>query len=261
MASAAQRRGLEPAFCFPARHYTRVDPLVLIALALAGFSGAILAGITGWGGWILPGALAWLVVDPYVALVMSCPFALGVDFTLLLRERRSVDLRAAGRLAAWIVPGLTAGTLLLTVIDQQLLRLVAGGLILAGALPSLWSLLAGRAAVGGLAAGVFTMVGGFNGPPLGLALAGLDARARRGTLGLLFCGLAVVGLGLMLIADVPTGDWRRGLILGGALAPLASLGTLVGIRLSDRHLPVQTFALVARALCLAAGALLIVRGI
>lgn len=240
-----------------------MDILSVVVLVVACFAGAVLGGITGWGGWILCGSLAWLVLDPYTALIVAQPVCLGLDVTLVLRERGFISYQLAKRLVLWTIPGLALGAVLLAVIGSSALQIVAGVLILGAAAPIAWTLFSGRQELGGIVAGVFTLIGGFNGPPLAMSISREKLRVRRGTLGVVFIFLAAATVPLAFVAvgssSGPRAEIVEGLKIGTVLLPISVLGTLAGLHLSRWKSVAERIVPISRAICIFAGLALIIR--
>jgi len=234
----------------------------LIAGGVVAAAAAFLAGTSGFGFGLL--ATPLLLVSGF-----SLPFVVTVNLSLslttrvsvVLRFRRHLHRRRALQLVLGAVPGLVLGAAVLTVVDQSVLKVGAGVLVMAVA--ALLLLTRGgpppRAVPGAPVAAGFA--GGFLGTTtslLGVPPALLLARDRVATAGF-FADLAVyftvvsaLGLAVLALTGELAGDalypalvlWLPGALLGNYL------GTSVG-----SQLPQPTFRLVSLGLVLVAGAL------
>lgn len=200
-------------------------------VVLAAFFGGVLAGWTGWGGWIIAGAVVWIFFPPLVSLVAAQPVILAMDGLLAIYDRKHTDWKRVRKMLLWAVPGTLVGLWLLAVIPVHALYFLAGLLLLGALFPFVWkhTPIPLASALGGM----FTTAGGWNSPPLAVGTRDLQIRSRRGTLGTVFVVLSAVALPLLL--GIGTEEAMRGLVLGTALVPPALLGTWLGLRSS--HLP------------------------
>ena len=208
-------------------------PFILAAglIVLATFLGGVLAGWTGWGGWIVAGAAVWIFFPPLVALVAAQPVILAMDTLLLLHDRQYIDRQRVRKILLWALPGTALGLLLLLLLPVHLLYALAGALLLAALLPWVWRKT--PLPLASFLGGMFTTAGGWNSPPLAIGTDDLQLRARRGTLGAVFVALSLLALPLLL--GISGEDFWRGIVLGAVLAPVSLLGTWMGLR--SCHLP------------------------
>lgn len=229
-------------------------PLALLFLA-AGLGG-LLAGWTGWGGWIVTGAVAWIFFPPLVALVAAQPFIFATDAVLAGSGKIRWDI--VRKVVPWAAPGVLAGAFLVLLLPEKALLLFAGVVLLLAAFPYLWR--RGRLPIVPVAllGGLWTTAGGWNAPPFALALFRLSIEERRGTLGMIFLVLSLLALPALLLAGIDSYSLGRGLVLGAILIPSALLGTFIGlgirtgeeffIRLGQAVSLLGAIVLIARAL-------------
>ena len=208
----------------------------LLIVALATLMAGVLVGMTGWGGWIVAGSIAWIFFSPVTVSGMSHSVSVAFDLALIFWATRGqggqINWKKVRAILLPVVPGAIAGAVLLRLAGPDLLRLGAAALICLGAFPSVWAL-AGRytARVGlGFMAGSFSSIGMFPGPPVVVALSGERKAADfLATIGVTFLGIILISLPAVLLAVTP-GQWpglTEGLILGLLLAPLAAGSTLL----------------------------------
>lgn len=207
--------------------------LLFAALFLAVGLGGFLAGWTGWGGWIVGGALVWILFPPLQALVAGQIVVLGMD--ALLARFGSVRWDVIRQILPWSMPAVFLGALVAVLLPASLLALLAGIVLLLAVLPWPWHMAASKRPRKSLAilGGFWTTAGGWNAPPFALAVASLSPEERRGTLGMLFVILAALALPALLLAGIDGYSLGRGAVLGMLLLVPALLGT--GFGLYTRH--------------------------
>jgi uncharacterized membrane protein YfcA len=202
-----------------------------IALPLAVSIGALLAGRTGWGGWIIPGAVAWIFLTPAEVLGLSQVISFSLD-VVLVRARGVINWRPIRWVLLGALPALVLGALIASYASPTLLRLIASGLILTGAFPLVWYLAREHLPAPGLGflGGLFTTTGGFGGPPLALALQDLDSGTTKKTMATTFLIIAAMALPILFLSGVDRPELLTGMLYGLALAPLCSAMTWWGLR-------------------------------
>jgi uncharacterized membrane protein YfcA len=103
----------------------------LIFVACIVFLAAFTQSVSGFGLGLVSMALLPLLIDVRVAVPLVTLVAISVEFTLLLRFRHSLNLRAVARLVLAALIGIPIGLFALRNVDGQvILRLL--GLIIAG---------------------------------------------------------------------------------------------------------------------------------
>lgn len=228
-------------------------PLVLLFMA-AGLGG-LLAGWTGWGGWIVTGAVAWMLFPPLVALVAAQPFIFATDAVLAKNGKIRWDV--VRKVMPWAIPGVFLGAFLVLALPERVLLLFAGVVLLLAVFPQLWkgSVPMAPASILG---GIWTTTGGWNSPPFALALFGLNVEERRGTLGMIFLILSLLALPALLLAGIDSYSLGRGLVLGAILLLPALLGTLLGLGIRQGEV---VFIRLGQAVSLLGAIALIVRAL
>jgi uncharacterized membrane protein YfcA len=189
--------------------------------------GGMLAGWTGWGGWIVSGAIVWMFFPPLVALVAAQPVIFAMDG--LLASRGKIVWSEVRRILPWAAPAVPVGALVALWLPEQALLLFAGIVLLAATFPALWRIPHFPRPLAGLLGGFWTTAGGWNSPPLALAVSSLSPDERRGTLGFVFLVLSLLALPSLLLAGIDKQTLGQGLVLGAMLAPCALLGTALGL--------------------------------
>ena len=174
--------------------------LLLVAAVVVGISVQAAIGF-GFAFFVAPAAFAAFPPEQAVTLVLL--LAIAINCLVLFGERRSADIarRPVAILLAAAVPGMVLGAWVVTAADRDVLQLLVGLVVLAGAgVQALGPRTAARRAPalevgGGLAAGALTTSVSVNGPAVLLVLTRLGLRGGR-----LRDSLAAALLGLSLLA-------------------------------------------------------------
>ncbi|MFJ2704986.1 sulfite exporter TauE/SafE family protein [Streptomyces sp. NPDC087428] len=218
------------------------DLLPLAVTAVGVFLLAALAqAVTGFGAALVAVPLLTLVVDPVTAVVAATTVSLVLTAGSWRRERLHVDTGQARRLTLAGVLGMPLGLIALALSDEHTLSLLIGValLVLVGLLSFGVRLPEGNVTTwtaGFLSGGLLTSTG-MNGPPLVLALQGLEPRRYRATLQAVFCGQDVVAVAIFVALGhvSPTA-----LLLTAAGVLGLPLGWAMGDRVF-RRVPAQRF--------------------
>ena len=243
--------------------------MTVTVVALSVLVGAALQSATGFGFALVTAPAMFAVFTPGEALTLLVILATLLSVLVLLTERRDVDIRWADALplAAWGIPGLALGIVILRAVDKPVLQVAVGlAVIGAAALQLRGQSVAGeprpwpRAPVG-LAAGTLATTVGVNGPPMVMYLlrTGADQHQVRDTMSatfLLYTPLVIAALilgGRLGLGDVGPAE------LAGLLA-LVLVGRPLGRALFLR-LDAVTFRGLALALALVAGGASVVVGL
>ncbi len=202
------------------------------------FLGACLQGLTGFGYSLFSLPLLVMLMPPSAAVPMLSVTSLFLNLLVLLRARRSLDIRRIVPLLVSGAAALPAGIWLLRTADESLLRTVIGSLV---TLSSVMYLSGFRVRVGrerlamipvGLLSGVLNGATTFSGPPVILFFANQNvARHRfRASLAAYFLLLNVVAVPAFVAGGLLTGELARET---AAFFPAVVAGALLGIRLAD----------------------------
>ncbi|MDA1361448.1 sulfite exporter TauE/SafE family protein [Glycomyces luteolus] len=231
-------------------------------LALA----AVLVGIakTGFSGMgSLPILLFATVLPAKESTGALLPMLILADLFAIRFYSRHVEWRVLARLAPWVVVGTVIGAVVLWFVDDTLMRLLIGAILLVMLAIQVWnrvrpkavdpepsSGLARRSAAAGagVAAGATTMMANAAGPVmvLYLMLSGFPKLRFLGTMAWFFFAVNLfkvpfsVGLGLI--------SWHT-LLMAALLIPAVALGALIGRavvhRVNQRQFEIATLALSA----------------
>jgi uncharacterized membrane protein YfcA len=180
--------------------------LLLLGAVLVGISVQAAIGF-GFAFFVAPAAFAAFAPEQAVTLVLL--LAIAINCLVLFAERRSVEVarREVTIMLAAAVPGMIAGAWIVTRADRDLLQLLVGVVVLAGAAVQALQPTRGAPSAdadsrrpalelgGGLAAGALTTSVSVNGPAVVLVLTRLGLRGSR-----LRDSLAAALLGLSLLA-------------------------------------------------------------
>ena len=169
--------------------------LALVAAAV--LAGAVLQSATGFGFALVTAPVAFAVFGPGEALTLLALLATLLSALILLTERRTLDIRRrdAVLLAAWGIPGLAVGIVVLRAVDKPVLQVAVGVAVIAAVGLELRSRSAEASAPRpwpvapvGIAAGALATTVGVNGPPMVVYLlrTGADQHQMRDTLAAAF---------------------------------------------------------------------------
>lgn len=166
--------------------------ILLVAAVLVGMSVQAAIGF-GFAFFVAPAAFA--AFSPEQAVMLVLLLAIAINCLVLFGERRrtEVAVRQTATMVCAAIPGMFAGAWIVTEVDHDVLQVLVGLIVLAGALVQA---LAARAAGpapgpgagadrplteigGGLAAGVLTTSVSVNGPALVLTFSRLGLRGAR----------------------------------------------------------------------------------
>jgi uncharacterized membrane protein YfcA len=224
---------------------------------------AFVRGMIGFGNALIAMPLLALVVSVQIASPVVGLANLTGILIILVRQWRSVDLRAAWRLTLSSLIGIPIGLLFIKNANESLVRvllgvtLIAFGLyyLIAPRLPYLRG--EGTSYAFGLASGVLGGAYNTNGPPIVLygALRRWPPESFRATLQGVFLPTNL----MVIVGHVLAGLATPAVLKLYALSlPLMLLATLLGMRLA-RRIPQGQFNRLVYAFLVAMGALLIVR--
>ena len=227
---------------------------------------ALLGGATGFGYALLSAPLL-LLLGFRLEFVVTANLALAVltRVSVVYRFRKDVDRRRAALLILSSVPGLYAGTRILTGVDRSLIRLATGLIVMLVTLLLARSVAAPApprvpgaghplaAAVAGFLGGVLGTTTSLSGVPPVLLLARERAAARsfQADLATYFVVANTIALALLSARGALV---RQALFPAAALwLPGALLGNFAGVALGTR-LPERAFRWLTLAIAFTAGA-------
>jgi uncharacterized membrane protein YfcA len=213
----------------------------VIEVALGAFAIAALAAfaqsVSGFGSALVAVPLLSVLAGPRAAVVTITALSIAMTALATARERRHVQWRVAGTLAATGLIGMPVGLLLLTSLGPRPLTLLIAALVLVVTvmLASGWSAQPGpwaRRSAGVLSGAMLTSTG-MNGPPLVITLHALRLRADafRATLQAVFCVQDVAAVA----GFVAVGQLNRTVLVAVAAGlPGLPMGWLLGDRVFTR---------------------------
>ena len=181
--------------------------LLLVAAVLVGISVQAAIGF-GFAFFVAPAAFAAFPPEQAVTLVLL--LGVAINCLVLFGERRRVDVarHEVTILLAAALPGMLVGAWVVTEADRDLLQLLVGLVVLAGAgVQALGPRTSARGGPGlevggGLAAGALTTSVSVNGPAVLLVLTriGLRGGALRDSLAAALLGLSLLATPIVLVA-------------------------------------------------------------
>jgi uncharacterized membrane protein YfcA len=241
----------------------------MLLAAAAAFAGAAVQSATGFGFALILGPALFAVLGPEEAVSALLVLGLLLNVLVLADGRRAhVDWRTLAPALAAALPGLAAGTVVLTALPKSALQAAVGVAVIVAALVQMWGRPAreprpssfGGACAVGLTSGVLTTSTSVSGPPLVLwfEAQGLRPAEMRTSLAVCFLALNLAGAVALLVAG------GTGTLAGaGLLVPLLGLvlaGHVLGTH-AFRRLNPERFRAAVLGLVLVAGLASLVAGL
>ncbi len=223
-----------------------LDPTTLYVLCVV-FLATLIRSTFGFGEALVAVPLLALRIPVVIATPLAVAMSVLVATLIIAQDWREVHIRSAAGLVGSAILGIPFGLLLLTRVNDHIVRIVLGAVIIAF---SLYSLLVQRRvhlerdhpvwlAVAGFISGVLGGAYGMNGPPLAIygSLRRWSPQQFRASLQGYFLPASMLGL----IGYVLLGVWQRELTRYVLLCiPVAIVATLIG-RLLNRRLSSEGF--------------------
>lgn len=241
-----------------------IEGVFLLACAVV-FVAAVTSGLAGFGLAIISIPPLLLLYEPATVVAVIKVLTIGTTWIIMVDAWRSISWRWIARLVPTALIGLFVGTWLLQVLEADAIRVIAGSVVFVLALVLLtwqphevqergWMVPAL-----GLVSGTGSTAVGLSGPPVVLyfTVIGVGKDMLRATIATYFVALDVVGLPTLVTRGVVSGDDLK---LALAIAPVAVLGRLVGIRLV-RFVSPLAFRRATLGLLLITGTVSIVTGL
>jgi hypothetical protein len=218
--------------------------------------GALLQVAIGFGlGMIVAPVLA--IVEPSLVPSVNLLLACCVTSAVLVQDGAALDVRGAGWALVGRVPGVVAGTLLVTLLPRRVLALLVVAAVLVGVAVTLYGFRPrpSRPAVvvAGAMSGLMGTATSIGGAPMAMVWAQFAGPRLRSTMGAFFLvGSAMSLAALTLAGSVRLADLRYSLLLIPAAALGFVLARPVGRRLDVRRTRIAAMAMsVAGAVVLA----------
>ncbi len=241
-----------------------MDQIVLIGLFIF-FISAVLQGLTGFGFSILAVPLITLFISPKTAVPVLLIYSMIINIVVLYSARKAVNLKKIWILLAAGIVSMPLGTYLLVVMNENLLKVFIGFMILIfGTL-----LLIGyrkefanekRAMIPvGLISGILGGSISISGPPIILFLSNqnADKHTFRGNLAAYFFILNIFTVPVYYFSDLLTKEvWNYSITFLPGLLTGVFLGNLFSHKIKDDHF--RRFTLI---LLILMGALSILSGL
>jgi uncharacterized membrane protein YfcA len=226
---------------------------------------ALVAGTTGFGFALVAVPMLVILLPPRTVVPLTQLLSLGLQLMILVEGRKHLLVRRVWLLILSGVVGVPAGTYLLLLVDSHTLQVIAGVVVIVGAVALLagwrWRLRNEKAVSlpVGLLSGALAGTTGLPGPPVILFFANqqVEKQAFRVNLALHFACLNVVAIVSALAAGLITRQALESMII---LVPSLILGTVGGIYLSKRVHRAR-FQRVVIAILLLTGALAMLTGL
>lgn len=241
---------------------------IVVAVAIVLLGGTI-SGVTGFGFGLVVVPFLLILFPPATVVLTAKGLGLLTGVAILLADHRHADRPTIAGLAPWAYLGLPFGLLILRRVDAEVIRLVAGAVVVLFAAlattgrlpPGIRSPRAPR--VVGVASGVLGTSIGMPGPPVVLLLSSheLEPVAFRATITGYFAVVDTFAV-VLLFATGTVGVHEAAIALG--LFPVAlvgrSLGRILGLRVErERFRRLTLGLLILTGLSAVATALLALR--
>jgi uncharacterized membrane protein YfcA len=241
-----------------------IDATFLLACGIL-LVAAVVSGLAGFGFSIVSIPPLLLLYDPGTAIAVNKILTIGTTWIVVVEAWRHISWRWIARLLPTALVGLVIGGWLLTVLDADVIKVIAGAIVVVLAVLLLtWQPHRLRergwmAPAIGLVSGTSSTATGMAGPPLVLAFTvlGMSKETFRATAAAYFVTSDLIGLPTLMGQGAVTGDDLR---LAVALAPVAVIGRLLGIRLV-RHVSPLAFRRATLVLLLLTGSVSVVTGL
>ena len=243
-----------------------IDLDVAFVLAcLIVLTAATVSGLAGFGLAIISIPPLLLLYEPPTVVAIMKVLTVGTTWIIIADAWRDISWRWIARMVPTALVGLFVGTWLLRVLDGSVIRIIVGAVVFVLAVVLLfwqphrfqerWWMVPAL----GLVSGTGSTSVGLSGPPVVLffTVMGVAKETLRATIATYFVSLDVVGLPALVTQDLVTADDLK---LAVALAPVAVLGRVVGIRLV-RFVSPLAFRRATLGLLLVTGTVSIVTGI
>jgi len=241
-----------------------IDATFLLACLII-LVATIVAGLAGFGLSILSVPPLLLLYDPATVISLNKILTLGTTWVIVVEAWRHISWRWIARILPTGLVGLFVGTWLLRALDSNVIKVIAGAIVIALAVLLLsWQPRAVRerpwmGPAVGLVSGTSSTAVGMAGPPIVLffTVMGVSKEVFRATTATYFVASDVVGLPTLISQGIVGGEDLR---LSLALAPIALVGRLIGIRLVP-HVSPRAFRRATLALLLVTGSVSVVTGL
>lgn len=223
-----------------------VMTVIVITVFLISFFATLVRSTFGFGESLVAVPLFSLVMPVNAAVPLSVLISVLVALVVVVQDHRAIELKSAGGLILWALPGIPLGVVLLTYGNEVLLKTGLGLLLILYAAyalqrkkvyamryPKAWVAVCGF--LSGMLGGAF----GINGPPLAVygKLRNWDAQKFRATLQAYFLPASLLGLLGYLIKGLIS----QQVLLYFAIALPAAIPAIFIGRYLNRHLKGQAF--------------------
>jgi uncharacterized membrane protein YfcA len=241
-----------------------IDGMFLLA-CLVVLLAATVSGLAGFGLAIISIPPLLFIYEPPTVIALIKVLTLGTTWIIVADAWRDISWRWIARIAPTALIGLFIGSWLLRVLDADAIKVIAGAVVFVLALALLtWQPHAVRergwmAPALGLVSGTGSTAVGLSGPPVVLffTVMRVGKETLRATIAMYFVVLDLIGLPTLVAQGSVDGDDLR---LALAIAPVAVVGRLVGIRLV-RFVSPLAFRRVTLGLLLVTGATSVITGL
>jgi uncharacterized protein len=233
-----------------------VDAALIAALGIV-LAAGVISGLTGFGFALVSVPVLLLVYDPATVVTLSLTLTLVTCSVIVLSARKAVDVPVVLVMLPGAIAGLAAGAWLLVLLDPSIIKITAGGVVVAFSIVLLRgiSIPSARhpaaAVLAGATSGTLATSTGLSGPPAVMLLAARDYTRDpfRASISAYFVVIDIIGIAALAWQGVLT---ERQIGITAVLLPAAVLGTFGGTRIA-RHVTAVLFRRLTLSLLLLTG--------
>jgi uncharacterized protein len=235
-----------------------LDAALIAALVIISVAG-VTSGMTGFGFGLISVPVLLTIYDPATVVTLSLGLSFFTCMLVVYSAWRSTDTRVVLTMLPGAAVGLFAGAYLLAIANPDVIKIVAGTIVVIFSIVLLRGVSVRSAhsriaaLLAGGASGALATSTGLSGPPAVMLLAARDYQrdAFRATICAYFVAINVIGFAALLWQDLLTGAQIG---TTATLLPAALLATYAGTRLS-RFVPPAMFRRLTLLLLLLTGAM------
>ncbi|MDC3051797.1 sulfite exporter TauE/SafE family protein [Acidimicrobiaceae bacterium] len=175
----------------------------LIFISLLLFVSAAIQGILGFGFAVISSPIL-VQIEPLLVPQILSLLALPMAFRIYQREKKEVDWKPFKFLFLGRIIGGPLGLLLLINLNEKLLSISVGAIVLVAGIATLFNWTVNRnnnsSWIAGTLSGIFAMIAGVGGPPIAILYRGASGKEFRPSLNAVFTFGIMITLGLLLFS-------------------------------------------------------------
>ena len=175
----------------------------LIFISLLLFVSAAIQGILGFGFAVISSPIL-VQIEPLLVPQILSLLALPIAFRIYQREKKEVDWKPFKFLFLGRIIGGPLGLLLLINLNEKLLSISVGAIVLFAGIATLFNWTVNRnnnsSWIAGTLSGIFAMIAGVGGPPIAILYRGASGKEFRPSLNAVFTFGIMITLSLLLFS-------------------------------------------------------------